>query len=116
MLDEEAIGEVLFKLIGDIHPIQETHHDNQAYENQKKMMFVIDECIEKLFKNAEREDAYAYSAERIRDDASDWLSNLASYIYNRLNDSCNNKVKPPSGERLPNQETAKHGDVFLLEY
>jgi hypothetical protein len=84
MLDAEVITEVLFKMTGEISPIQETNYDNEAYENQKKMMFVIDECIEKIIKNAEREDTYAYSVGKIKDNALDYLSSLVEYIRDRL--------------------------------
>lgn len=84
MLDSEVIAEVLFKMTGEISPIQETNYDNLAYENQRKMMFVIDSCVEKMIKNAEREDIYAYSVSKIRDDALDYLSSLAEYIKSRL--------------------------------
>lgn len=80
MLDNEVISEVLFKLIGEIHPIQETNYDNKAYENQEKIMFIIDRCIDEVMKNAERNDTYAYSVELISNRAKDYLLDLAEHI------------------------------------
>ena len=48
MLDNEVISEVLFRMIGEIHPIQETNYDDKAYENQEKIMFIIDRCIDEV--------------------------------------------------------------------
>lgn len=84
MLNNEVISEVLFKMTGEIHPIQETNYDNEAYENQEKIMFIIDRCIDEVMENAEREDTYAYSVGKISNRALGYLSDLANYIRNRL--------------------------------
>ena len=84
MLDNETISEVLFKMTGEIHPIQETNYDNKAYENQEKIMFVIDRCIDEVMKNAERYDTYAFSVARSSDRAKEYLLDLANHIRSRL--------------------------------
>ena len=35
MLDNEVISEVLFRMTGEIHPIQETNYDDKAYLNNE---------------------------------------------------------------------------------
>lgn len=85
MLDNEIISEVLFKLTGEIHPIQETNYDNKAYENQEKILFIIDRCIDEVMQNAERNDTYAYSVARSRDRAKEYLRDLADHIDKHLN-------------------------------
>ena len=71
MLDNEVISEVLFKITGDIHPIQDGYYDDIAYENQEKIMFIIDRCIDEVMQNAERDDIYAFSVARSRDRAKE---------------------------------------------
>ena len=58
MLDNEVISEVLFKMTGEIHPVQESYYDDKAYENQEKIMFIIDRCIDEVMLNAERDVVY----------------------------------------------------------
>ena len=84
MLDNEVISEILFKMTGEIHPIQETNYDNIAYENQEKIMFIIDRCIDEVMRNAERNDTYAFSVARISDKAKEYLLDLAEHIYSHL--------------------------------
>ena len=84
MLDNETISEVLFRLTGEIHPIQETNYDNRAYENQEKIMFIIDRCIDEVMRNAERSDTYAYSVKLSSDRAKEYLLDLADHIYSHL--------------------------------
>lgn len=84
MLDNEVISEVLFKMTGEIHPIQETNYDNKAYENQEKILFIIDRCIDEVMRNAERDDTYAFSVERISDRAKEYLLDLAEHIHSHL--------------------------------
>ena len=85
MLDNETIAEVLFKITGDIHPIQETNYDNKAYENQEKIMFIIDRCIDEVMQNAERTDTYAFSVAASSQRAKEYLLELADHIYAHIN-------------------------------
>ena len=84
MLDNEAISEVLFRMTGEIHPIQETNYDNNAYENQEKIMFIIDRCVDEVMLNAERDDVYAFSVARSVDRAKEYLLDLANHINRHL--------------------------------
>lgn len=84
MLDNETIAEVLFKITGEIHPIQETNYDDKAYQNQEKILFIIDRCIDEVMQNAKRDDTYAYSVERSKNRAIDYLLDLAEHIYGHL--------------------------------
>lgn len=84
MLDNEAISEVLFRMTGEIHPIQETNYDNKAFDNQEKIMFVVDRCIDEIMQNAERDDTYAYSVARSSDRAKEYLLGLVAHIHRHL--------------------------------
>lgn len=84
MLDNETISEVLFKITGEIHPIQETNYDNKAYENQEKILFIIDRCIDEIMQNAERDDTHAFSVAMSSNRAKRYLLDLAKHIYNHL--------------------------------
>ena len=84
MLDNEVISEVLFKIVGEIHPIQDSYYDDKAYENQEKIMFVIDRCIDEVMQNAERDDVYAFSVARSADRAKEYLLDLANHIHRHL--------------------------------
>ena len=77
----EQIIEVIDKLVGEIHPIQETNYDNKAYENQEKIMFIIDRYIDEVMLNAERDDVYAFSVARSADRAKEYLLDLANHIH-----------------------------------
>lgn len=85
MIDNETISEILFKLTGDISPIQESSYDQEAYFNQEKIMFIVDRCIDELVRNAERTDVYASSVKKISDRAIDYLKELGKYIQDRMN-------------------------------
>ena len=80
----EQIIEVIDKLVGEIHPIQETNYDNKAYENQEKIMFIIDRYIDEVMLNAERDDVYAFSVARSADRAKEYLLDLANHIHRHL--------------------------------
>ena len=84
MLDNETIAEVLFKITGEIHPIQETNYDDKAYQNQEKILFVIDRCIDEVMQNAERNDTYAFSVAMSSNRAKEYLLGLAEHIYSHL--------------------------------
>ena len=84
MLDNETISEVLFKMTGEIHPIQETNYDDKAYENQEKILFIIDRCIDEVMQNAERDDTYAFSVAMSSNRAKGYLLDLAKHIHNHL--------------------------------
>lgn len=84
MLDNETIAEVLFKITGEIHPIQEINYDDKAYQNQEKILFVIDRCIDEVMQNAERNDTYAFSVAMSSDRAKKYLLDLAEHIYEHL--------------------------------
>lgn len=84
MLDNETIAEVLFKMTGGIHPIQETNYDDIAYENQEKIFFIIDRCIDEVMQNAERKDTYAFSVARSSDRAKWYLLDLVEHIREHL--------------------------------
>ena len=58
-MTSETIIEVMLKLVGNIHPIQETHSDKDAYENQEKLIDVMDACFDEIVGNAQRTDDYA---------------------------------------------------------
>lgn len=84
MLDNEVISEVLFRMTGEIHPIQDSYYDDKAYENQEKIMFVIDRCIDEIMENAERDDSYAFSVAKSKIRAKEYLLDLANHIYGHL--------------------------------
>lgn len=84
MLDNETISEVLFKMTGEIHPIQETNYDNKAYENQEKILFIIDRCIDEVMQNAERDDTHAFSVAISSNRAKGYLLDLAKHIHSYL--------------------------------
>lgn len=86
MLDNETISEVLFKMTGEIHPIQDTNYDDNAYENQEKIIFIIDRCIDEVMQNAECNDVYAFSVARSADRAKEYLLDLEKHIHNHLGD------------------------------
>ena len=84
MLDNEVISEVLFKITGEIHPIQETNYDIKAYENQEKILFIIDRCVDEVMQNAKRNDTYAHSVAISSNRAKEYLLDLAEHIYSHL--------------------------------
>ena len=80
-----TIIEVVLKLGGNIHPIQETHSDKDAYENQEKLIEVIDVCFDEIVCNARRTDDYAFSVKKIKDRAIEYLDTITRYGWSILN-------------------------------
>lgn len=90
-MNSETIIEVVMKLVGNIHPIQETHSDNNAYENQEKLIEVIDVCFDEIICNARRTDDYAFSVKKIKDRAIEYLDTITKYGWSILNGNFNTK-------------------------
>lgn len=86
MLSEQNISEVLFKLVGDIHPIQDTNYDKQVLQNQETLIYIIDKCVEELLVNADRREG-AYSVKEVADKARDFLFDISNYIQDYMDDT-----------------------------
>ena len=78
-MTSETIIEVVLKLVGNIHPIHETHSDKEAYENQEKLIDVMDACFDEIVGNAQRTDDYAFSVQKIKDRAIEYLDAITRY-------------------------------------
>lgn len=87
MLSEQNISEVLFKLIGGIHPVQETNYDEQVLQNQETLIYIVDKCVEELLANANRRDIYARSVKEVADKARDFLLDISNYIQDYMDDT-----------------------------
>lgn len=85
-MNSGEISEVLLKLIGGVHPVQETNYDNVAYNNQETLLEVMDACFDEVIDNAQRTDDYAYSVKRIKDRAINYLGSISEYCANILDD------------------------------
>lgn len=83
-MNAETIYEVLKKLIGNVHPIQETNHDNEAHDNQEILFSVMDTCLDEIVENAQRSDDYAYSVWRIKKRAIEYLELVLDYVSGAL--------------------------------
>jgi hypothetical protein len=84
LLSKQDISEVLFKLVGDIHPIQDTNYDKQVLQNQETLIYIVDKCVEELLVNADRRDIYARSVKEVADKARDFLLDISNYIQDYM--------------------------------
>ena len=70
------ITKIFDKLIGDIYPIGETHHDDMAYENLLTYIEVATGCLERIYEVAECHDRSEWSMQRSGEKALKYLSKL----------------------------------------
>lgn len=74
------IIKILDKLIGDIYPIGETHHDDVAYDNLLIYIEVATWCLERIYEVAECHDRPEWSMQRSGKEALKYLSKLNTDI------------------------------------
>lgn len=83
-MNTETICGVLKKLIGNVHPIQQTNYDNEVHDNQETLFSVMDICLDEIVENAHRIDDYAYSVWRIKKRAIEYLEFVLDYVSGAL--------------------------------
>lgn len=74
------ITKILEKLMGDIEPIGETHHDDVAYANLLTYIEVATWFIERIYEVAECYDRPEWSMQRSGEKALKYLSKLNTDI------------------------------------
>ena len=74
------ITKILEKLMGDIEPIGETHHDDMAYDNLPTYLDVATWFIERIYEVAECHDRPEWSMQRSGKEALKYLSKLNTDI------------------------------------
>ena len=72
----ETILEVINKLVGNIEPYGESYHDEIAYDNQEKLIYIIQELIGVLGANSHYKGIVEYSVNKIGKRAYNSLKNL----------------------------------------
>lgn len=70
------INMVVDKLVGDIMPIGETHHDDMSYDNLLIYIEVVTGCLERIYEVAEYHDKTEWSTQRSGREALKYLSKL----------------------------------------
>ena len=71
---------ILDKMIGDIYPIGETHHDDIAYENLLTYIEVAKWCLEGIYEVAEYHDRPEWSMQRSGKEVLKYMSKLNTDI------------------------------------
>ena len=79
-MNSETILEVINKLVGNIEPYGESHHDEIAYNNQEELIYIIRELIGDLGANSRYENRVEYSVKKIGKRAHDSLKDLYDVI------------------------------------
>lgn len=74
------INMVVDKLVGDIMPIGETHHDDMAYDNLLIYIEVVTGCLKRIYEVAEYHDRTEWSTQRSGREALGYLSKLNTNI------------------------------------
>ena len=85
-MNTETILEVINKLVGNIEPYGESHHDEIAYDNQEELIYIIQELIGALGANSRYKNRVEYSVKKIGKRAHDSLKDLYDVIGDIIND------------------------------
>ena len=85
-MNSETILEVINRLVGDIEPYGESHHDEIAYDNQEELIYIIQELIDALGANSRYKNRVQYSVKEIGERAYDSLKDLYDIIGDIIND------------------------------
>lgn len=79
-MNADTIIEVSKTLVGNIEPVGDTFKDNMSYENQQKLVELINVCVDMLISNCKYKDRQEYAAERIGISAVESLRTLKEKV------------------------------------
>lgn len=83
-MTSETIIEVTKTLIGNTIPVGKIFDDNLAFDNQDKLIELVEYCVDTLISNSAYKDREEYSVERIGTKAHVALQKLCRKIEGNL--------------------------------